>query len=117
MGKHNKNKLKENTQSAKARHRIIFRKNKFSQTKGPFVQNKTVNVYQLNILNNLIFMHEVRTETASAVFLPKFQPPAHPYPTNFSKLNYTKSTSQLSRSEHRISVRNPAIWNEFFNRQ
>ena len=37
-----------------------------------------INVYQLNILNNLIFMHKVKTETAPAVFLPKFQKPAHP---------------------------------------
>ena len=32
-------------------------------------------------------MHKVRTETAPAVFLPKFQKQAHPYPTNFLKLN------------------------------
>ena len=53
-------------------------------------------------------MHKVRTKTAPVVFLPKFQKPAHPYPTNSSKLNYIKPTSQLS-----ISVRDPALWNEF----
>ena len=93
--------------------RIIFRKDKFSRTKELFVQNKVFNVYQLNILNNLIFMHKVRNETAPAVFLPKFQKPAHPYPTNFSKLNQIKPKSQLSRSKYRISVRSPALWNEF----
>ena len=49
----------------------------------------------------------------SAAFLPKFQKLAHPYPTNFSKLNYIKPTSQLSRSKYRISVRGPTLWNEF----
>ena len=58
-------------------------------------------------------MHKVKNEAAPAVLLPKFQKPAHPYPTNFSKLNYLKLTSQLSRSKHRISVRSPALWNEF----
>ena len=58
-------------------------------------------------------MHKVKTKTAPAVFLPKFQKPAHPYPTNFLKLNYIKPTSQLSRSKYRISVRGPALWNEF----
>ena len=85
-------------------------------------------------------MHKTRTETAPAVFLPKVQIPTHPYPTNFSKINYIKSTSQLSRSKYRqcvkivrirsfsrpyfpafelyfhevrISVRGPALWNEF----
>ena len=58
-------------------------------------------------------MHKVKTETVPAVYLPKSQNPAHPYPTNFSKLNYIKPTSQLSRSKYRISVRGPAFLNEF----
>ena len=58
-------------------------------------------------------MHKVRTETSHAVLLPKFQKPTHPYPTNFSKLNYIKPTSQLSRSKYRIYVRGPPLWNEF----
>ena len=57
-------------------------------------------------------MHEVETETTPAVFLPKFQKPAHLYSTNFSKLNYIKPTSQVSRSKYRISVRGLAFWNE-----
>ena len=48
----------------------LFRQDKFSLTKELFVQNKVFNVYQLNILNNLIFMLKVKTETAPAVFLP-----------------------------------------------
>ena len=43
-------------------------------------------------------MHKVKTETAPAVFLPKFQKPVHQYPANFWKLNYIKPASQLSRS-------------------
>ena len=54
-------------------------------------------------------MHKVNAETAPALLLPNFQKPAHPYPTNFSKLNYIKSTSQLSRSKYRISVKGPAL--------
>ena len=113
MGKYDKNRLKEIHSQQKHTIRSIFPKDKFSRTKELFVQNKVFNVYQLNILNNLIFMHKVRNETAPAVFLPKFQKPAHPYPTNFSKLNQIKPKSQLSRSKYRISVRSPALWNEF----
>ena len=57
-------------------------------------------------------MHKVKTETTPAVFLPKFQKPAHPYPTSFSNLNYVKPTCQLSRSKYRIFVRVPVLWNE-----
>ena len=59
-------------------------------------------------------MDKVNTGTAPAVFLPKFQKPAHSYPTNFSKLNYVKPTSQLSRLNYRISVRGQSLWNGFF---
>ena len=55
-------------------------------------------------------MHKIRKGTTPAVFPPKFQKPAHQYPTNFSKLNYIKSMSQLSRSKCRISVRGPALF-------
>ena len=93
--------------------RIILLKDNFSHTKELFVQNKVFNVHQLNILNNLIFMHKVTNGTAPEAFLPKFQKPVHLYPTKFSKLNYKKPMSQLSSSKYRISVRGPVLWNEF----
>ena len=92
---------------------LFFYKDKFLRTQELFVQSKVFNVYQLNILNNFKFMYKVKTETAPAVFLPKFQKPAHPYPTIFSKRNDIKPTSELTRSKYRISVRGPALWNEF----
>ena len=52
--------------------RIIFRKDKFSHTKELFAHIKAFNVYQLNILSNLIFMHKVKTKNAPAIFPPKF---------------------------------------------
>ena len=79
--------------------RIIFCKDKFSHTKELFVQNKVFNAYQLNISNNLIFMHKVRNGTA----------PVHPYPTNFSKLIYIKQAPQLNRSKYSISERSSTL--------
>ena len=111
MGKYDKFKLEENQKPAKALH--IFNKDKFSHTKELSVQKQVFNVYQLNILNNLIFLNKVKNETIPVVYLPKFQKPAHPCSTNFSKLNYIKPTSQLSRSKYRISARRPTLWNEF----
>ena len=58
-------------------------------------------------------MRKVKNETALAVFLPKFQKLAHPFPTNTSKLNYKKPTSQLSKSKYITSARGLALWNEF----
>ena len=58
-------------------------------------------------------MHKVKTENEPAVFIPTFKKPEHSYPANFSKLNYIKPTSQLSRSKYKKSVRGPTFWNEF----
>ena len=93
MGNYDKNKLIENPQQQKYATPNIFLKDKFLHTNELFVQNKVFNVYQLNILNNLIFMHKVKTEAAPAAFLPKFKKSAHPYPTNFLKLSYINPTS------------------------
>ena len=75
---------------------IIFHKDEFSRTEEVFLQNKNFNVYHLNILNNLIFMHIAKTKTAPAVLLSKFKKLTHPYPINFSKLNHIKPRSQLN---------------------
>ena len=45
---------------------------------------KILNVYQINILNNTILMHQISTKTAPKVFLSKFKKTSHLYPTRFS---------------------------------
>ena len=70
-----------------------------------FLNNKNYNTHSLTIcfyrlctkqsFQCISTIQKVTTETAPAVFLPKFQKLAHPYPTNFSKVNSIKPTSQL----------------------
>ena len=45
---------------------------------------KILNVYQINILNNTILMHQISTKTAPKGFLSKLQKNSHLYPTRFS---------------------------------
>ena len=68
--------------------RIVHNKAKFEHTRHFFRKNKILTVYQLNILNNVMFMHRISTKTAPAVFHPRFQRPSHSYPTNFSESKY-----------------------------
>ena len=77
--------LKKISRQQKHAIHIIFHKDKFSHSKELFEQNKVFNADQLNIFNNFIFTHEVKTENTPSVFLSKFQKPAHPYSTNFSE--------------------------------
>ena len=77
--------------------RIIFDKNKFAHTKGNFKEQKLLNIYQLNILSNIIFMHRIGNKTAPSIFLTKFCKPSHPYPTNFSAHNFLVPTLKLKK--------------------
>ena len=70
-----------------------------------------LNIYQLNILSNIIFMHLVENKTASAIFLIKFCKPSQLYPTNFSAHNFLVPTLKMKKYRHRVSIRGPLLWN------
>ena len=84
--------------------RIIFNENKFAHTRGHFKENNILNIYQLNILKKLLFLHRVK---APSVFLSKFLRPSHQYPTSFSRNNYIVPSFKLTKSKYRITIRAP----------
>ena len=90
--------------------RIIFNKNKFAHTREIFKEQKILNIYQLNILSNIIFMHRVENKTSPSIFLTKFCQPSHVYRTNFSAHNFLVPTFKLKRSKYRVSIRGPLLW-------
>ena len=55
--------------------RIIFNKNKFEHTREIFKEQRILNIYQSNILSNIIFMNRVGNKTAPSIFLTKFCKP------------------------------------------
>ena len=71
--------------------RIVHDKTKFEYTRHLFRKNKILNVYQLNTLNNVMFMHIISTKTVPLVFYSYFQRSSQSYPTNFSESNYSLS--------------------------
>ena len=58
-------------------------------------------------------MHEIKTGTDPAVFDTTFKMPSHSYPTRFSSINYNKPKTRLRKSRLWISIRGPAISNNF----
>ena len=89
--------LYKNNSQQKHAIRIIFNKNKFTDTREIFKEQKILNTYQLNILSNIIFMHRVENKTAPSIFLTKFCKPSHVYPTNFSAHNFLVPTFKLKK--------------------
>ena len=75
-----------------------------------FRECKVLNVYQVNIWKNLVFMYQVNSNAVSTIFLNKFKNPTRNYPTNFARTNYSIPLFKLNRSKYRIAIRGPTLW-------
>ena len=62
--------------------RIVYSKDRLTHTRELFKECKVLNVYQVNIWKNLVFMHQINSNTVPTIFLNKFKKPTHNYPTN-----------------------------------
>ena len=58
-------------------------------------------------------MHRVHTKTSPPVFTGSFQRISHLYSRRLSTLNISKPKVKLTKTKYRISIRGPAIWNDF----
>ena len=90
--------------------RNICCKYRFTYTRELFRESKILNVFPLKIFNSLVFMHEIKSQTAPEIFQNKFRKATHKYLRNFSPFNYSILPFRLSNSRYRISVRGPAIY-------
>ena len=59
-------------------------------------------------------MLKIKAGTGPAAFHTTYKMPSHSYPTRFSSVTYSKPKPRLRKSRLRISIRDPAIWNNFF---
>ena len=90
--------------------RILPSKDRSTHTRELFKECKVLNVYQVNIWKNLVFMHQVNSNTVPTIFLNKFKKPTHNYPTNFARTNYSIPPFKLNKSKYRISIRGSTLW-------
>ena len=91
--------------------RIIIHESKLAHTR----ENKMLNIYPLNILNNLLFLHQVKNGKVPNVFLSKlFRSSCH-YATRFSKNKYLVPSFKVTKSKYRITIRAPKMWNIILN--
>ena len=77
---------------------MIYNENRFAHTRNLMKSSNILNVYQLNVFNVSVFMHKIKTKTAPAIFLGKFNKVSHLYPTNFGLSNFTQPAVNLTCS-------------------
>ena len=81
---------------------IIHFKDKFADARELFLESKILNVFQLDISNNLAFLHRIKFSTAPKIFRNKFRKPTRKYPTNFSTFDYSIPLFKSSKSKYRV---------------
>ena len=95
--------------------RIIFHENKFAHTREHFKENNILNIYQLNIFNELLFLHRVKNGKAPNIFPSKFFRLSHHYLTSFSRNNYIVSSFKPTKDKYIITIHAPKLWNIVLN--
>ena len=72
------------------------------------------NVYQINILQHLLFMFKVKKNITPRIFNQVFSLIDHLYPTRFPENSFKICGFSLKLTRFAIGFRVPTIWNEFF---
>ena len=76
---------------------------------------KALNVYQINLIQTLKFMHKTKYGINPRIFLPKFREVDHQYPTRFSQNSFYYKRSASRTTSFAITLRGPTIWNNFLS--
>ena len=89
---------------------IVYSKDKLSHASKFLKERKVLNVYQVNVWKNLVFVHQINSNTIPIIFWNKFKKPTHNYPTKFTRANYSIPPFDLNKSKYRISIQGPNLW-------
>ena len=95
--------------------RIIFNEDKFTQTRPLLKTLKALNVYQTNLLQVFLFMHNIKLNSSPRISLHQFQTINHKCETRCSKNNFKEPKKETNYAKHCIHTHGQVIWNSFLN--
>ena len=72
-----------------------------------------LNVYQINLLQALLFMHNIKKTSSHRIFLHQFETINHKYATWYFR--YKEPNKETNYTKYYIHARGPVIWNIFLN--
>ena len=110
-----KTKLQGMLKKQKNAARITFHANRSDHSRPLLKEMKALNVYQINLIQTLKFMHKTRYGINPRIFLPRFREVDHQYPTRFSQNSFYYKRSACKTTSFAITFRGPTIWNNFLS--
>ena len=110
-----KTNLKKLFRKKKQAARIIFNQHRFTHARPLLKTINALNVYSINLLQVLLFMHKIKTNSSPRIFLHQFQTINHKYATRYSRNNFKEPKRETNYVKYCIHARGPVIWNSFLN--
>ena len=111
----NKTNLKKLFGKQKQAARIIFNPDRFTNARPLLKTLNALNVYQINLLQVLLFKHKIKTNSSTRISLHQFQTINHKYATRYSGNNFKETKRETNYAKYCIHARGPVIWSSFLN--
>ena len=111
----NKTKLKKLFGKQKQAARIILNQDRFTHARLLLKTLNALNVYQINLLQVLLFMHKIQTNSSPRIFIHQFHTTDHKYATRCSRNNLKGTKRETNYAKYCIHTRGLVIWNSFLN--
>ena len=95
--------------------RITSHANRFDHSRPLLKEMKALNVYQINLVQTLKFMHKTKYGINPRISLSKFREVDHQYSTRFYRNSFYYKRSACKTTSFAITLRGPTIWNIFLS--
>ena len=96
--------------------RLILNAGRYACAEPLLKKINVLNIYKLNIYQNLLFMFKIYNNMLPTYFQPHFTLINHKYSTRYSISNFLIPTTSLRKTDFSITCRGPRLWNYFLNR-
>ena len=90
---------------------------KITHSKSLFESLNALNIYQININQQLHFMHGLINNQIPSIFSDLIKRTDHKYHTNFSQSSFYLKRYSLNSTKYSISIRGPKLWNDVINKE
>ena len=104
-----KNKLQGIRKKQRHAARITFHENRFDHLRPLLKEMKALNIYQINIIQIIKFMHKTKNGINPWIFLLKFREVDHQYPIRFSQNSFYHKRSTCKSTSFAIIFLGPTI--------
>ena len=91
---------------------LIFNEDRFCDSRSLLKNLNALNVYQINLYQNLSFVHRIKMGNILEIFQETIKKPNHKYPTTFYKLNYSIKKYSLKSTKYSVLYRETTLWNK-----